>query len=208
MNGPIQPHPLVLASGSPRRAQLLREAGYVFEIVTPPFHEPQWVHPHVAPTLHAESLAYFKARSVAALHADKTILAADTIAVVEGEVIGKPADRQDAYRILCRLSGTTHSVITGLVLLHPASGRRLFQHCISIVSVRPLTDAAIQAYLGTGAWQGKAGAYGIQDQDDPFVERVAGSFTNVVGLPMDLLAQMFDQYLQESRIALPEQAQA
>ena len=197
MNAVVQPEPLILASGSPRRAQLLREAGYKFDVVVPPMHEPDWIHPHVAPTLHAESLAYFKARSVASQHADKTILAADTIAVVEGEIIGKPVDREDAQRILRRLSGTTHSVITGVVLFQPTTGRRLLQHGISTVCVRTLAEPVIQAYLDTKAWEGKAGAYGIQDQDDPFVERISGSFTNIVGMPMELLTYMFEHWVQQ-----------
>ncbi|MFH1416819.1 MAG: Maf family protein, partial [Planctomycetota bacterium] len=167
MSRPVQPDPLVLASASPRRALLLREAGYVYEITKPPFHEPKWVHPHVAPTLHAESAAYFKACSVAeTLPPDTFVLAADTIASIEGEVIGKPADRQDAHRILSRLAGTTHSVITGIVLLHLTSGRRLLQHSLSTVHMRGLSDEALNTYLDTGAWAGKAGAYGVQDQDD------------------------------------------
>lgn len=193
---PLQPEPLVLASASPRRRELLGEAGYRFEVAAPKLDEPAWVHPHVTPSIHAESLAYFKARNIASEHAHKTILAADTIAVIEGEVIGKPTDRDDAGRILRRLSGTTHSVITGVVLLHPASGRRMLQHAISMVRMRSLGEAAIRAYLDTGRWQGKAGAYGIQDQDDPFVSAVTGSFTNVVGLPMELLAQMFEHWLR------------
>jgi len=199
----VQPEPLVLASASPRRAQLLREGGYRFEAAPPTVSEPQWVHPHVAPTLHAESLAYFKARSVAGEHSEKTLLGADTIAVVQGEVIGKPVDREDAGRILRRLSGTLHSVITGVALLHPRSGRRLLQHAISSVQVRVLSEGAIQSYLDTGAWAGKAGAYGVQDAEDPFVEKVTGSFTNVVGLPMELLAQMFQHWIDESGISQP-----
>ncbi len=194
MPSPLQPHPLVLASQSPRRRQLLEEAGYVFEVAEPALAEPDWLHPSLGPSLHAESLAYFKARSVAADHPGHAILGADTIAVVEGQVIGKPADREDARRILRRLSGTTHSVITGVALLHPASGRRLLQHNISLVRVRSLTDEMIEAYLATGRWQGKAGAYGVQDQEDPFVATITGSFTNVVGLPLELLARMFERW--------------
>lgn len=194
MNAPTQPEPLVLASGSPRRAELLRAAGYRFEVAEPTLSEPQWVHPHLAPALHAESLAYFKARSIAGDHLEKTVLAADTIAVLDADVIGKPADREDARRILRRLSGTTHTVITGLVLLDPADGRRLLQHNISEVRVRDLGDEMIEEYLDTNQWRGKAGAYGIQDQDDPFVETLTGSFTNVVGLPMELLARMFEHW--------------
>jgi len=173
---------------------LLEEAGYVFEVAEPALAEPDWLHPNLSPSLHAESLAYFKARSVAADHPGRTILGADTIAVVEGQIIGKPADRDDARRILRRLSGTTHSVITGVVLLHSSSGRRLIQHNISMVRVRTLTDEMIEAYLATGRWQGKAGAYGVQDQEDPFVATITGSFTNVVGLPMELLARMFEHW--------------
>jgi septum formation protein len=142
-------------------------------------------------------LAYFKAAGVAAVHPDKIVLAADTIAALESQIIGKPADREDARRILRRLSGTTHSVITGVVLLQRASGRRRLQHCISTVRLCTLDDRAIATYLDTGAWEGKAGAYGIQDQDDPFVEKISGSFTNVVGLPMELVTGMFEQWVLE-----------
>jgi septum formation protein len=197
MSMSIQPEPLVLASRSPRREQLLREAHYQFEVAEPALSEPEWIHPDIAPAMHAESLAYFKARSVSADHPQKTILAADTIAVVEHEIIGKPADREDARRILRRLSATTHSVISGVVLLHPVSGRRLLQHNISMVYVRHLDDDKIDTYLKTDRWRGKAGAYGIQDQDDPFVEKVTGSFTNVMGLPMGLVARMFEHWQQQ-----------
>lgn len=196
MKTPIQPEPLVLASQSPRRRQLLEEAGYRFEISEPTMPEPDWLHPHLGPAMHAESLAYFKARSIAGTNADKTILAADTIAVVEGRVIGKPADREDARHILQQLSGQTHSVITGVVLLHPASERRMLKHNITTVCFRPLTEEMIEAYLRTGKWEGKAGAYGIQDQNDPFVSSFNGSFTNVVGLPMEMLAQMFEHWIE------------
>jgi len=196
MSTPIQPEPLVLASESPRRAELLRDAGYRFDIAKPILAEPHWVHPNVSPLMHVESLAYFKASGIAGDHAGKTILAADTIAVLDGRVIGKPEDRDDARDILRRLSGTSHSVITGVAILHPASGRRMLQHNISMILVRQLDDAMIDRYLDTGKWQGKAGAYGIQDQDDPFVEKVSGSFTNVVGLPLEMLVQMFEHWEQ------------
>lgn len=197
MTGLRQPDNLVLASASPRRRQLLGDAGFAFDIAEPPFVEPDETRPHVAPALHAESLAYYKASSVAAIKPESTILAADTIAAHDGRIIGKPKDEADAFRILSSLSGTSHFVITGLAIVHHASGRRLLQHDVSTVVVRKLSDDAIRAYLRTGAWQGKAGAYGVQDQDDPFVEKVIGSFTNVVGLPMDLLHLMFDTWLRE-----------
>jgi len=194
MNAPPQPYPLVLASSSPRRAELLREAGYRFQIVAPPFIEPEEKHPHIAPMSYAESLAFYKASSVCDTCFDKTILAADTIAYMEGEIIGKPDDEADALRILRKLSGTTHQIITGVVLMHPASDRRLMHHDLSTIRVRTLSDGMIESYLATGEWRGKAGAYGIQDQGDVFVDSVTGSFSNVVGLPMELVAKMFVQW--------------
>lgn len=196
MSALIQPNPLILASASPRRAELLREAGYRFEVVNPPMEEPDDEQRHVSAGLQAESLAYFKARSIADDHADKTILAADTIAALGGQIIGKPDDAADARRILNLLNGTTHDVITGVAILSPNGARRLLQHDVSRVRVRRLESEAIEAYLATGQWQGKAGAYGIQDHGDAFVESVEGSFTNVVGLPMELLSRMFRQYLR------------
>lgn len=197
MSTPVQHDPLVLASKSPRRADLLRQAGYRFEIADPTLSEPSWIHPGIAPPMHAESLAYFKACSVADDHRQATILAADTIVVLDDQIIGKPTNREDARAILQRLSGTTHSVITGVVLLHPASGRRMLQYNSSTVSVRTIKDDWIDPYLDSGKWQGKAGAYGIQDQDDPLVEKMTGSFTNIVGLPMELLARMLEHWRQE-----------
>ena len=194
MSQPIQPKPLLLASASPRRAELLRGAGYQFDVIPPLLEEPDNVRPHVAPGPYAESLAYFKASSVAEQHPGKTILAADTIAFLDGLIIGKPTDRRDARRILKLLSGTTHEVISGLALLGLGGSRRFLEHEASRIRVRPLTDEAIEAYLDTGAWRGKAGAYGIQDHGDAFVTEVRGSFTNVVGLPMELLARMFRWY--------------
>ena len=111
------------------------------------------------------------------------VLAADTIVALNADVIGKPADADDARRILSRLSGTTHRVITGLVIVRRAAGVCLSQTVASTVQMRPLTPGQIEAYIATGQWEGKAGAYGIQDSD-PFVARIDGCYTNIVGLPM------------------------
>lgn len=199
MKARVQPSPLVLASTSPQRAQLLRDAGYLFEVVAPSLIEPEEKHPHVEPTHYAESLAYFKARSVAPTYFDKTILAADTIAYVEGEVIGKPLDEAHARVILKKLSNTTHQVITGVALMHPATARRLLQSEVSTIRVRALSDEMIDSYIATGQWRGKAGAYGIQEQGDEFVECIEGSFTNVVGLPTELLAKIFEHWCRGGR---------
>ncbi|MCP4593773.1 MAG: septum formation protein Maf [bacterium] len=181
---------LILASASPRRAELLREAGYAFRIITPPFPEPHAPQPGVSPAEEAEALSYFKARAVAGLVHGSLIIAADTIVALAGQVFGKPADQTDARRILTALMDTTHEVITGVTLLQAGEEHRLIDHAITRVSMRRLTTRELDDYLATGAWAGKAGAYGIQDQDDPFVESIEGSFTNVVGLPLELLEEM------------------
>lgn len=197
---PIQPEPLVLASTSPRRIELLRKAGYRFEAVAPPLEEPPPPRRVVAPDHWSESVAYFKAASVAAEHAAAaTILAADTIAIVNGEIIGKPADRDHAREILRRLSGTVHRVVTGLALLRPADGRRVLDRDSTSVHVRTLSDQEIDEYLDTHEWMGKAGAYGIQDQGDRFVVRIDGSFSNVVGLPLERLDALFRRWQAADR---------
>jgi septum formation protein len=192
----VQPRPLLLASSSPRRRQLLRQAGYEFDVIEPPFEEPSFLHPSVAPERHAEALAYFKACSVADHRREVVVLGADTLAAFDGVAIGKPEDRDDARRILKRLSGTTHKVVTGVALVDATTNRRAMRHDVSIVRVKELSDAMIEAYLDSGEWESKAGAYGIQDQNDPFVERVEGSLTNVVGLPMEVVEAMFREWVE------------
>jgi septum formation protein len=199
MNRPVQPRPLVLASTSPRRRELLEEQGYEFEVVSPRFEEPNEQRPNVPARHFAESLAFFKAVSIAERNPNKTILGADTIAFIEGRIIGKPKDREDARRILKLLSNTNHEVITGVALINSASERRLIEFDVSVIRVRQLTDPMIDAYLDTGLWQGKAGAYGIQDKNDPFVEKVEGSLSNVMGLPMELIGRMFATWNSNTR---------
>ncbi len=190
-NGPRR---LVLASVSPRRAQLMREHGYVFDLAAPTVDEPAHAGVGVPPAHVAEALSYFKARSVAQPPFDGLVIAADTIAAAGGDVFGKPEDRDDARRILSRLAGAEHEVITGVTVLDALSGRRDIRHDVTRIVMRALSDAEMEEYLDSGEWEGKAGAYGIQDHGDRFVERVEGSFTNVVGLPMELLGRMLSEF--------------
>jgi septum formation protein len=133
------------------------------------------------------------------------ILAGDTIVSLSGRVFGKPLDREDARSILFALAGTTHHVITGVTLLDASSGDRLVRCDTTAVTMRPISDGELEAYLDTGVWQGKAGAYGIQDRGDPFVERIDGSFTNVVGLPMELVTRMLAECGIQRRKAPPSE---
>ena len=182
---------LILASDSPRRAELLREKGYRFEVRSPELSEPEPRSPNQIPQHWAEALSYFKARSVAKSLERGHVLAADTIVAFDDHIIGKPADVDDARRILTLLAGTTHAVITGVTLLEVASGERLIRHELSTVTMKPMSTEVLEACLTGGLWQGKAGAYGIQDRADANIERLEGSYTNVVGLPMELVEQMF-----------------
>lgn len=185
---------LVLASASPRRASLLTSYGYAFDVLHPPIDEPDHMGLTVPTASQAEALSYFKARSVQALVDEGIIIGADTIAVAGTRTYGKPVDRDDARAILLALVGTTHEVVTGVTLLNAETGRRLIQHEATAVTMRPMTNAQIEEYLDGKAWVGKAGAYGIQDHGDTFVERIHGSYTNIVGLPMELLGRMLAEW--------------
>lgn len=185
---------LILASESPRRAELLRQNGHTFEVYPPPFTEPDPHSPCLSPEQEAEALSYFKARSVAQAVREGLVLAADTLVAYAGHIFGKPADADDARGILQTLTGTTHEVITGVTLLDATSRIRLIRHDVTRITMRPMPPAAMDRYIASRAWEGKAGAYGIQDHGDAFVERIDGSFSNVVGLPMELLGRMLAEF--------------
>lgn len=184
---------LILASASPRRRQLLEAAGYAIEVDPSGIEEPEPDGP-VDPAAFVAELAWRKAHAVAARRRSGLILAADTTCDVDGVLLNKPNDRDDAERMIRLQEGRTLEILTGLCL-YRAGGAAEWVGAIdrSLVAVRPLTDAERAAYLDSGLWRGKAGAYGVQD-DDPFVTVVSGSFTNVVGLPMERLAELLRSY--------------
>lgn len=186
----LQPEPLILASSSPRRRELLAEAGYSFEVVSPPLDEPDDALRARDPYSFTESLAFFKACSVARDFRSATVLGADTVAWLNGRVVGKPIDRDDARRMLRAMSGTTHEVVTGVALVDERCDRRIIAHDRTTVVVRKLKDEEIEDYLDTDQWRGKAGGYGIQDVGDDFVERIDGSFSNVVGMPLEKMTKV------------------
>ncbi len=185
---------LTLVSTSPQREQLLREAGYRFAIAPPRLHEPQAQREHSTPAQLAEALAFFKVSSVADELPDRLLLGADTVVATGTAIFGKPADRDDARRMLRTLTSTPHQVITGVALLAPAIHHRLIAHAVTELVMQPMSPAQLEAYLDTGVWQGKAGGYGLQTGGDPLVTRIDGSFSNVIGLPLELLARMLEQF--------------
>jgi septum formation protein len=182
---------LILASNSPRRRELLRQAGYRFQVRPPPI-EDRGVTGAPSAGAFVESLAYLKA--VAAIEAHRLreglVLAADTIVELAGRIIGKPADEADARRILSELSGSRHRVLTGVALVDVAKHHRLLAHDVTCIRMRRIAPAEIDAYVAGGEAMGKAGAYALQETGDRYVEAIEGSLTNVVGLPMELLARM------------------
>ena len=174
--------PLVLASRSPRRRALLRQLGLDFE-VRPADTSEEWPD-GTAPGPAVERLASEKALAIAG--ADALVLGADTVVVLDGDVLGKPPSDAEAAAMLRRLSGRTHTVYTGLALRHGARLRT--RHAATRVTIAPLTDAEIDLYVATGSPRDKAGAYGIQDElGAVLVSRIDGEYTNVVGLPLRTL---------------------
>ncbi len=179
---------LILASSSPRRRQLLADAGYDFVVVEPT--DDEHAPANLDPAEHAKHLARLKARSVATrLHAG-LILGADTVVALGDEIIGKPRDAAHAVEILSKLSGTRHACITALCLIDAATGFEACEAAATAIHMRDVPRAEIEAYVATGESFGKAGAYAIQETADAFIERIDGSFSNVVGLPLELLADM------------------
>ena len=184
--------PLILASASPRRRALMAEAGYDFEVLAP--HVDESPADGLPPADAAVEIARRKAEAVASAHPSSVILSADTIVVAPGgKILGKPAGPADARRMLSELSGSTHVVITGVFAIDASSGRRLSKAVSTTVFFGKMTPAEIDAYVDSGEALGKAGAYAIQETGDRFVRRIEGSLTNVVGLPMEAVAQMLSQ---------------
>lgn len=185
---------LVLASGSPRRVELLRQAGYTFEVRVPDLKEDDLSA--ADPRALVQSLAYAKARQIADTLSEGIVLGADTVVCLGDEVIGKAHDAVQAREILGRLTGTTHSVLTGVCLVDASRGERLCGCDETRITMKKLTDQELEEYVRSGEGIGKAGAYAIQEKGDRFVERVDGSFTNVVGLPMEMLEQMLSEMMR------------
>lgn len=183
---------VVLASQSPRRRELLKRLFPAFEV------DPSAVDESAIreddPVLLACAAAEAKARDVARRHPDSLVLGADTIVCLEREVFGKPADRAEAERMLSRLSGRKHRVITGLAIYHAGSDRMIADYEITYVVFRPLDPVAIAAYLDGHAYLDKAGSYAIQEIGPAFVERIDGDYDNVVGLPIARLKRMLKEW--------------
>jgi septum formation protein len=171
---------LILASASPRRAELLRNATISF--VVAPAHVREEPLPNETPLAYAQRLARDKALAIFASHPVDVVLGADTVVVVDDQLLEKPTDADDAARMLRLLSGRTHQVITGICLA--ASGFERIEAEMTQVSFSPLSEAEIAAYVSTGEPMDKAGAYAIQGIASRWAQRIEGCYFNVVGLPV------------------------
>jgi len=179
----------ILASGSPRRSQLLRDLG-IENLKIIPSAADETAPDGLSPAELVKALALMKAEEVfSRTEGERLVLAADTLVFLDDQVLGKPADAEDAKRMLRTLSGREHTVYTGVAIL-TSGGKRSVRAEGTAVHFRPMSDAEIDWYVSTGEPLDKAGAYGAQGRGCIFVERIEGDFFNVMGLPMCLVVLM------------------
>ncbi|MFH0847631.1 MAG: Maf family protein [Chloroflexota bacterium] len=183
---------IILASSSPRRKELLRRLGLKFRVAAS--DAPEIPDLSLKPIALAKSLALGKARAVAPKYPGALIIAADTIGVLRGKVLGKPEDTEDARKMLSALSGKTHTVITGLAILDAATGKVLTQAIETKVTFRRLSKREVEAYVATCEPLDKAGAYAIQGRGALLIREIQGDYFNVMGLPLSALCQMLKRF--------------
>lgn len=179
--------PLILASASPRRAELLKQLDLDFQVI--PSVAREVFDEQLTPLELCQLNAHRKARVVAKKYPDALVLGADTLVFLQGEILGKPADVSEACRMLGRLQGRTHQVVTGVSLTHLRALRERTFAASTEVTFRPLSADEIKVYLSKMNPLDKAGAYAIQEHGDTIVSGISGSFSNVVGLPIEMLKE-------------------
>jgi septum formation protein len=178
----------ILASASPRRREILRGLGLRFRVEPSNLKEPER-NAAESPQDYVVRLATLKAREVGGRHKSGTIIAADTVVVVDGLILGKPAAKKEARSMLLRLSGRWHSVLTAIAVFECASGRTRAEYSRSRVHFRPLEKTDVDWYLSTGEFADKAGAYAVQGYASLFIDRIDGCYFNVVGFPVATFEQ-------------------
>jgi len=184
----VSPSPsLILASASPRRADLLAQLGLRFRVE--PSRIPEVILPDETPEEHAERLSREKAGEIWERNRGAVVVAGDTVVVLEGEILGKPKDAEDAVRMLMALSGRVHTVVSGLALAFPGGGIRSGTKSTEVTFL-PFHEALARSYVATGEPMDKAGAYGIQGFGSALVREIRGDYHTVVGLPIPLLLEL------------------
>jgi septum formation protein len=187
---------IILASGSARRKQLLERNGYKFRVIASDIDEKAFLSEGMSPCVYAKKLALLKAKDVAGRFSDCVVIGADTVVDFNGETIGKPADEQDAELITKKLFSAPHKVITGVAIVRMSDNTEIVAADTTIVYPRDLTAEQIAEHIRSQTWKDKAGAYAIQENGDEFVERIEGSLTNVMGLPMELLQRLLEEVIE------------
>jgi septum formation protein len=187
----------ILASASPRRKRLLEKAGYRFEVIVSNIEESAFALEGISSLEHTRRLGLAKALAVGRKYPAELILAADTVVDFKGQIVGKPKDADDAERITRMLFSEPHEVVTAVALVKIDDKIEIVETATTTVIPRKLTAGQIADHIKNGDWRGKAGAYGIQETGDEFVERIEGSFTNVMGLPMEIVQGLLDKFITE-----------
>lgn len=181
----------ILASASPRRKELLEKAGYKFAVIPSKIDENCFDFD--APFEFAKKLAAAKAEDVAADYPEHYVVGADTIAEVDGRIIGKASDSEHAEEIVRILFAKPHKVITGLAIINQSKKIKVIDADVTVVYPKNMTEQQIAEHIKGNTWQGKAGAYAIQETGDEFVDKIEGSLTNVMGLPMEMVNRYFQE---------------
>ena len=174
---------------------MLAEAGFKFTVCGSEIDERAYPSEDVCACEYAKRLALAKAENVAVKFPDYLVVGADTVVDFNGEIIGKAVDAKDAEQITRKLFGGRHKVITGVAIVRVSDGVKLVESDTTVVYPRKMSDEQIAEHIEGGSWRDKAGAYAIQDGGDEFIERFEGSFTNVMGLPMELLGRLLERFV-------------
>lgn len=182
---------IILASTSPRRRELLALLGIAFEIIPPVAEEIR--SPDLSPRDQAKQFALDKARSIAHRYPDDLVLGSDTVIEIDGTLVGKPRDLDDADTMLQQLRGRNHHVHTGIALIHEAAYVTVVRVETALVRMTPFTDQELEGYLKTEESLGKAGAYSIQGEGARFIEKIKGDYPTIVGLPLRQTADLLEQ---------------
>lgn len=190
----------ILASASPRRKELLKKAGFVFDTAVSNIDESKIQTTGLAPAQFACKAALDKANNVAKKFPDKIIIAADTIADFDGEIIGKAESAEQAERITRKLFSKPHKIITAIAIVRKNTALELVEYDTTIVYPKKMSEKQIKEHIASGIWKDKAGAYAIQEGNDKFIEKLDGSKTNVMGLSMELLEKMLKEAQKSGNI--------
>ncbi len=180
----------ILASASPRRKELLEKAGFRFKVAVPDVDESSFYSAGINAEEYAKRLALAKAKNVAEKFPDYFVIGADTVVDYQGEIIGKAGDEKHAEEIIKKLFSKSHKVITAIAIVKLSDNLEIVESDTTVVFPKKMTPLQITEHIKGGSWRDKAGAYAIQETGDEFVERIEGSLTNVMGLPMELLTRL------------------